>query len=169
MLREIFAIMDGTPMPCASNKNRDLQNAHWKAFTQSVEVRNLFVWSFNEEIIYTAVNYAGSWHDLKLTSASGLYYPRLSPETASEYVVLGDSAFARSCAQLRAKSVGARKSIELGGASSDQLKSMRSTCYSNALSRSSDKMLNVVYALSKDHLNNWLFLYRLIFILDIGF
>ena len=100
-------------MPCADYTDQDLQNAYYEGYTQSVEVTNLFVWNFYEEIIHAAVNYPGSWHDTKLAGASGLYYPKLSDvSTPPGYSILGDSAFVNNTSTTNGKVLHGRKSNE---------------------------------------------------------
>ncbi|CDF33017.1 unnamed protein product [Chondrus crispus] len=90
-----------------------MQNAYFKGFTQGVEVTNLFVWNFYGELIHAAINFPGSWHDTKLASASGLYFPKLSDEyTPPGYAVLGDSAFVNNLKATNGKVVRGRKSNE---------------------------------------------------------
>lgn len=81
-------------MVCADYTDPNLQNAYFEGFTQNIEVTNLFVWIFHGELIHTAVHFPGSWHDSKLSGASGLYYPKLSNEmTPPGFAILRDSAF----------------------------------------------------------------------------
>lgn len=82
-------------MPCVCYSEPDLQNAYFEGFTQAVEVTNLFVRDFNEEIIHPGINYPGSCHDSKLAFASVLYHPLLTERTPAGFAVLVDSAFPR--------------------------------------------------------------------------
>lgn len=77
----VFGIMDGGRMPCAAYTNPDLQNAFWERCTQVHEVTNLFVWNLFGEIIHTALNMPGDWHDSRISALSGLYYPLLVEKT----------------------------------------------------------------------------------------
>ena len=64
------------------------------------------------EIIFAGVNFPGSWHDSKIASASGLYFPQLIDYTPTGYALLGDSAFPRVSAALNSKIIRARKPNE---------------------------------------------------------
>lgn len=113
VLDGIFAVVDGGRIPCAEYTDKDLQNAYYEGYTQSVEVTNLFVWNFKGEIIHAGVNFPGSWHDSKLAYASGLIYPKLSDRmTPPGFAILGDSAFAVERKVSDGKIVRSRKSNE---------------------------------------------------------
>ena len=103
-LKGIFAGTDGGRMPCPDCTDVDTENAYFKGFTQGVEVTNFFVWNFYGELIHTAVNFPGSWHDTKLADASGLFYPKLSDEmTPPGFAILGDSAFVNNTSDTNCK------------------------------------------------------------------
>jgi len=117
ILKGIFAITDGARMPCAVQNDTDLQNAYWEGFTQGHEATNVYVWNFFGEIIHAAINFPGSWHDSKVSSASGFYFPKLHDDmTPPGFAVLADSAFPICTSVLNGKIVRARKANELGGA-----------------------------------------------------
>lgn len=60
-------------MPCVAYESNDLQHDFWEGFTQVTEVTNLLVFNFYGELMHTAINYPGSWHDSKVATASGFY------------------------------------------------------------------------------------------------
>ena len=102
-------------MPIGRYESDNLQNAYWEGFTQPHEITNIFVFSFFGTVIHAAVNYPGSWHDSKVSLASGLYYPRLSDSvTPPGLAILADSAFPRNADGLEGKIVRARKANEMG-------------------------------------------------------
>ena len=49
ILTGVFAVLEGSRMPCATYTEPDFQNAFWEGFTQCDEVTNLFVWNFYGE------------------------------------------------------------------------------------------------------------------------
>lgn len=113
LLQGIFAVTDGGRMPCADYTDTNLQNAYFEGFTQGVEVTNLFVFNFFGELIHAAINYPGSWHDTKLATVSGLYFPKLSDErTPPGMAILGDSAFVNNVRITNGKIVRGRKANE---------------------------------------------------------
>jgi len=114
LLEGVFGITDGGRMPCADYTEPNLQNAYLEGFTQSVEVTNLLVFNFFGELIHAAVNYPGSWHDTKIATVSGLYYPKLSDEfTPPGMAILGDSAFVTNTKATNGKIVRSRKTNEV--------------------------------------------------------
>lgn len=68
-LPKLFAVMDGCRLLCADCESQDLQNAYYKGYTGNVEVTNLLVFNFYEEIIHKGVNYPGGRHENKLVVA----------------------------------------------------------------------------------------------------
>ena len=115
LLKGVFAVTDGSRMPCADYMDVDTQNAYFEGFTQGVEVTNLFVWNFYGEIMHAAVNFPGSWHDKKLAGASGLYYPKLSDEmTPPGYAILRGSAFVNNTSVTNGKVLRGRKNMRRG-------------------------------------------------------
>ena len=119
LLRGFFAVTDGARMPCAEFTDPGMQNAYYEGYTQSVEVTkfvrfNLFVWNFAGELIHAAINFPGSWHDSRLASASGLYWPMLSDEhTPPGYAILEDSAFVNNYRMTNGKVIRSRKTNEM--------------------------------------------------------
>ena len=72
------------------------------------------MWNFFGEIIHAAANYPRSWHDTKLASVSGLYFPKLSDEmTPPGMAILGDSAFVNTTKAMNSKIVRGRKTNEV--------------------------------------------------------
>ena len=113
LLKGVFGVTDGGRMPCAVFSDPNMQNAYFEGFTQSVEVTNLFVFNFFGEIIHAAVNYPGSWHDTKLATVSGLYYPKLSDDmTPPGMAILGDSAIVNNSRITNGKIIRGRKAGE---------------------------------------------------------
>jgi len=116
LLQGTFGISDGGRMPCAIYTNPDLQNAYFEGFTQAVEVSNLFVWNFQGEIIHAAINFPGTFHDSRIASLSGLYYPKLSDKyTPPGYAILADSAYLKDDIAVQGKVIRARKANERTG------------------------------------------------------
>ena len=113
LLRGVFGVVDGGRMPCAHYVDPELQNAFFEGFTQNEEVTNLLVFNFFGELIHAAVNFPGSWHDNRLASASGLYWPMLFDEmTPPGYAILGDSAFVNDTRITNGKIIRSRKANE---------------------------------------------------------
>eukprot|EP00171_Calliarthron_tuberculosum_P017290 IDg17290t1 len=102
-------------MLCVKYSEPDIQNAYWEGFTQAAEITNLFVWDFRGLIIHAAVNYAGIWHDSRVTAQTGLYYPLLASRTPAGYALLAYSAFPRAAKTLEGKTIRGRKMNEWGG------------------------------------------------------
>lgn len=92
-MRGVFAVVDCGCLFCAAYKNPDLQNDYYKGYTCSVEITNLLVYNFKGKLIHAAINYPGSWHDRRLSSASGLIHPKLYLQTSSRFATWVDSAF----------------------------------------------------------------------------
>ena len=107
--------MDFGLILCPSYVQPDLQNVYWEGFTQAYEVSKLSVWSFSSELIHAGINFPESWHDSRIASASGLYYPRLIAQTQPGFAILADSAFPRTAEALQGKTVRARKDNERQG------------------------------------------------------
>ena len=71
------------------------------------------MFNFFGELIHAAVNFPGSWHDNRLASASGLYWPKLSDEmTPPGYAILEDSAFVNDTRITNGKIIRSRKANE---------------------------------------------------------
>lgn len=88
-----------------------MQNAYYEGYACSVEVTNLFVFTFKGELIHDPVYYPGSLHDNKLTYLSVFIYPKLWDDmTSPGYAILGDSAFVTR--SMEEKVVRARKTNE---------------------------------------------------------
>lgn len=112
LLNGIFGIMEVERMPCVSFGNVYTENAYWERYTQAHEVTNLFVWDFKGELIHTAINCPGIWHDSKIASVSGLFAPLLENRTPAGFAILADSAFPRGGVFLEVKLVRAWKANE---------------------------------------------------------
>ena len=113
LLPNVFGILDGGRMPCAAFTDGNLQNAFYEGYTGNVEITNIFVFNFKGELIHSAVNFPGSWHDSKVVMASGLLLKKLSDEkTPVGYAILGDSAFVTRARVVHGKIVRSRKSSE---------------------------------------------------------
>ena len=109
----VFGVVDGGRMPCAHYVDSNLQNAFFEGFTQNEEITNLLVFNFFGELIHAAINFPGSWHDNRLASASGLYWPMLSDDmTPPGYAILGDSAFIKDTRVTNGKIIRSRKANE---------------------------------------------------------
>lgn len=104
-------------MPFVPYSDSLMQNAFWQGYKQANEVINLFVWNFYGEIIYSPVNFPGSWHDYNIASESGLRNPTLTQHTPTVYQALAYSAFTHVSSVLQGKIVRARKANELGKSS----------------------------------------------------
>lgn len=64
---DMWTRMDRGKMICVSYNNADVYIRH------GLEVTNILVGNFNEEIIIADVNFPGSWYDSHFTAESGLY------------------------------------------------------------------------------------------------
>lgn len=86
------------------------QNAYYEGYTGNVDVTNLLLYKFFDELILVAVKYSGSWHDIKLASQYGLLHPKLSDElTPPGYATLEDRSFVVDCIVVGGKFARARK------------------------------------------------------------
>lgn len=124
LLKNIFTIMDGGRILCASHTILDVRNAFWEGFTQNHEVTNLFVWNFYGEIIFCALNFPGSRYDSRLVMDSGFYRPLITDRTPLGFAILADGAFPKSAADLEDKIVRARKANESSPFSCTYLKAV---------------------------------------------
>lgn len=110
----VFAVTDGSRMPCVSFTNNYMQNAYFQEYLQEVEITNLLVWDVHEDIVHAAVDYPGSWHYNHLAAQSGLEWPLLSNEnTTPGFAVLCHSAFVNNITATNGKIVRALKWNEL--------------------------------------------------------
>lgn len=106
--------MDSGTIPCADYVDADIQIAYFERYTQCVEVTNLFVYNFSDEVVHFAINNPGSWHGGKLASMSGLLYPKLCKEMIPPgFAVLDDSAFVVDPRVSGGKIVRRRKNNEM--------------------------------------------------------
>lgn len=147
LLKGVFAAVDGGRLPCADYIDRNLQNAFYEGYKQSVEVTNLFVWSLFGEIIHTGIKFPGSCHDNNLAYASGLVFPKLSDMMIPlGYAILGDrgdSAFLNDTRITNGNMIRGRKTNE----TRDIPLSCR-CCYKRVMASS---LLNGVYEQLRGH------------------
>lgn len=55
MLRNIFYVVSGPLLACASYVDAKKHQAYYEWYTESVEVTNLFVFDFKEKVIHAAI------------------------------------------------------------------------------------------------------------------
>ena len=95
LLPGVFAMMDGARFPCADYLDTDTQNAFYEGYVSSVEVTGILVFTFDGVLVHAGLNYAGSWHDSRVTNHSGFFSSCLTDaNTHIGKAVLCDSAFA---------------------------------------------------------------------------
>lgn len=100
----VFSLVDGRRLPCADYIHLQIQTGYYNGYTGNVEVTYLLVYSFFGEVIHSAVNYTGSWHEKRLALTSGLYHQTLNGEyTTPVYSIVVDSTFAGSAMSTNGK------------------------------------------------------------------
>lgn len=108
VLRIVFAVMDGSRLPCAECVDGGLQNAYFQGYTGNVDVTNLLVLNFMGDLIFAGINFPGSRHDNNVPSQSGLPYPFLSDtHTPLGRAILCDTAFTVDIGALNGKIIRA--------------------------------------------------------------
>lgn len=114
--KSAFSVVDGRRLPCANYVNTEKQNDFYEGYTQSLELINLQVYSFQREVTRAAMNFPESWHDNKLATLTGLLYPKLAREMAPPgMAILCNSAYMFDGRVIGDKTVRTRKINETIG------------------------------------------------------
>lgn len=84
-------MVDGARIRCEDYKDIDIQNEYYEGYNFRVEVTNLLVYKFKENLIHATINYSRSWYDSKLAHALCLLHPKLDNAMSQHgYEILED-------------------------------------------------------------------------------